>query len=115
VVVPAVVKSMFVAHLARGLEGAIKVAADDTFRVFTLNAEHYLDTLVGKNIRRSGPHASGQDHGRALLAQPHGKDPATVLRRGAKKAVTDGATVLVHRVEGERLSAAKVFAESTFV
>jgi len=102
-------ESVFVAHLSGCFEGAIKVAADDPFWIIPLNTEYHLDTVISKDIRGPGPHASSQDHSRTLLAQPHREYPATVLRRGAQQAVTDGAAVLVNGVEGERLRAAKMF------
>ena len=57
--------------------------------------------------------ASGQNHGRALLAQPYGEYPAAVLRWGAEEAVTDGAPVFFYLVKSERLGSAKMSAETS--
>jgi len=104
-------KSAILANLACCDEGAVEIAADKTFGIFALDAEHYLDTVMRKYIRRARPHSTRQDHSRALLAQPHREYPATVFGRRSNQAVTSSTNILVHRVKGERLGATKVFAE----
>jgi hypothetical protein len=115
VVMPTIVKSVVVTHLAGGFEGAVEIAADDRLRVFPLNTEHHLDTVMSKYFRGAWTHTSSQNHCRTLLAQPHWEYPAPMLRWGAEQALTDSATVLVNGVKGERLGAAEVLAEPSLV
>jgi len=89
VIMSTVVKSMLVAHLASRIEGAVKVAADNSLRIFLLNTENHFDTVMRKDIHGTRSHASRQDDGRALLAQPHREYSATVLRRSTEMGVTD--------------------------
>jgi len=104
-------KSVILADLTCCDEGAVEIAADKILGIFALDAEHYLDTMVRKYIRRARPHTTRQDHRRALLAKPHWEYPATVFGRLSNQWVTDSTDVLVYRVKGERLGATKVFAE----
>jgi hypothetical protein len=89
VVVSTVVKSMLVAHLTGCIQGAVKVAADNSLRIIPLNTKNHFDTVMRKDIHGARPHASRQDDGRALLAQPHREYSATVLRRSTEMGVTD--------------------------
>ena len=83
-VVPTIVKSVFVAYLTRRIQGTVEVAADNPLRIIPLNTENDLDTVMREDIHCPGSHASRQDDGRALLAQPYREHAPTMFRRNTE-------------------------------
>jgi len=115
VVVATIVKAVIVTDFSGCAEGAVKVTADYLLRVFSLNAEDYLYTLMSKDICGSRPHSTRQDYRRALLTKPHRENTTTVFRWRSEETITDITIVLINRVEGECLGTAKMCAEFSFV
>ena len=115
VIVPAVVEIVFVANLAGGIESAIKVALCHSVWILSADAGHDLDAVLGEYAGRARPHASRQDHGRALLAQPHREYPASMFGWSIEQPFADRAIALVNGVEGECLGATEVITEPSLV
>jgi hypothetical protein len=111
----AIVKPVIMTNLSGRLEGAVKVAPDKRFGVVPLNAQHHLDAVEGEDVGGAWTHPTGQDHRRTLFPQPHGIHSATMFGWSAESAFVDGATRVIHGVEGECLGAAEVLTKPAFV
>jgi hypothetical protein len=110
-VVVTIVKAVVVARLASGHERPVKVAPGHSIRIPTLDTEHDLDPVLGEDAGGAWSHTSCQDHGRPLLAQPHGINPTPVLGGSAELPLANRAALFVHCIQGKRLGTAEMLAE----
>ncbi len=99
------------AQLTAGLQRARKELADHVVRVVPGDTQQDRNAVLVEDAGGTRAHAASQDHGRALLPQPHRKDTAAVLRRRDHLSRADLPLDLVYRVQSESLGATEVGAE----